>query len=176
MNFRKNRPIRLRHRKAWCCIGFCFGLGVAQTGGTPYLIEFGENGLQVQQAAVSQPYLCVVGAPSLRFREPPPIPIPDEPKTAASKPTAGAPGSAKASPVPLATNQTVQPAASVTTEVHSAPVPTPDTGIPSVIPDEVRPRVRSEEFLPFFQPPGPAGTGSQPPESIPPSSATYEQK
>ncbi|HEY1763983.1 MAG TPA: hypothetical protein VGF85_03605 [Opitutaceae bacterium] len=172
MDFFTNKPSITDWRKLGCCLGFCFGLGVTRTGGTPYLIEFGDSGLEVRQAPISQPYLCKVGAPSLRFREPPPIPIPDEPKSATEKQADAAHPLSKPSPSPQnALIPAAKPAVSVVTEAHSAPPP--DTGQPSIIPDEMRPRVRSEEFLPFFQLPTSA---PQPPNSIPPSSATYQQK
>src|SRR5579859_1104659 len=173
MTFRTNKTANINRRKLLVGIGFCFSIGVARIGGTPYLIEFGDTGLNVQQAPISQPYLCKVGAPALRFCEPPPVPMPDEPRAATDRSGEAAHPSTKPNPaLPIASIPAAKPAVSVTTEAHSAPPP-PDTGQPSIIPDELRPRVRSEEFLPFFQLPTSA---PQPPDSIPPSSATYQQK
>lgn len=174
MNIRSNRPNSRRLRKAWCCIGFCFGVGVTRMGGTPYLIDFGDAGLEVQHAPISEPYLCRVGSPALRFREPPPLPLPDEPKPASDKPSESAHLLPKLSqPEAIAPTPAAKPAAAEVTEAHSAPPPPPDGGQPSIIPDEIGPRVRTEEFLPFFQLPSSA---AQPPDSIPPSSATYQEK
>ena len=171
MNFSTNSPASPRLRKVWCCIGFCFGIGVTRLGGTPYLIDFGDSGLQVEQAPKSEPYLCRVGAPALRFREPPALPLPEEPKPASAKATETAHPSPKQSqPETTASVPAAKPHPAEVTEAHSTPPPSPDTGEPSIIQDEVRPRVRTEEFLPFFQLP------SAPPDSIPPSTATYQQK
>ncbi len=137
-------------------------------------------------------YLAITGAPSLRFSEP--VPPPD----LTGRPAAGAP------PQPhleIVVADTPQP-------IPELPLPdlaptVLDTSVPSktatatqvvtektlapIIPDETRPRVRAEDFLPFFIFPGtsnlssdvtvivPAAPTAPTPGTIPPSSASYRQ-
>lgn len=137
--------------------------------------------LTIEQVEPSEPYLAAVGPAPLRFIEPP---------AAASEAAfmAGRPKSASASALPKPAEATPaagaapalsapKPAPSASAETHSAGQPPgPDLGQPSIIPDEMRPRVRPEEFLPFFQPPG--TTVNLPGGNItpPPSTATYKQE
>jgi hypothetical protein len=139
----------------------------------------------------SRPYLLVIGPPALRFREaivpqpdlstrPPAGGPPHHPFSelsaglpAATKAEAASPGQKGASSAPAAQDASGQKA-------------TPDTGpTPSpILPDDVRPKVRPEDFLPFFQFPGsrpnPEDVSSVPtapaPGMQPPSSATYKQQ
>ncbi len=72
----------------------------------------------------------------------------------------------------------------VTAPAHAAPLRTP----PPILPDDTRPKVRAEDFLPFFQFPGSAAAGDvtvvvpttpggvPAPATQPRSSATYRQQ
>jgi len=138
----------------------------------------------------TRPYLLVVGPPALRFREA----IEPQPDLS-TRPPAGAP------PHPLSGQSVAQPTATRAEaesprQPSTAPAPAssaspgqktaPDTGpAPSpILPDDVRPRVRPEDFLPYFQFPGsrpnPEDVSSVPtapaPGMQPPSSATYKQQ
>jgi len=138
----------------------------------------------------SRPYLLVVGPPMLRFREA----IEPQPDLSTRSP-------AGASPHPLSGQSTGLPSAIRTDaaspgQTRAAPAPAPqgspgqkappDAGpTPSpILPDDVRPKVRPEDFLPFFQFPGsrpnPEDVSSVPtapaPGMQPPSSATYKQQ
>ena len=110
------------------------------------------------------PYLVATGPPGLRFQA---LEVPPEPVV---RPTAIGP------PVPgLSAEETVVAAAN--TEAVQRPrdngpqKPAPATAPPSkpappaILPDDTRPVIRAEDFLPYFQAPG----------AIPPSSATYTQ-
>lgn len=148
----------------------------------------------IRPSAQPIPYLPVLGSPSLRFEEA--LPPPD----LVARPAAAAP------PVPALTPAESTVAAANVTAARSttiatpdaepvveskppAPVaPPPDTKTPApILPDNVRPAVHAEDFLPYFQIPGNArqpsditvftpGASSAPtPAPIPPSSATYTQ-
>jgi hypothetical protein len=63
-------------------------------------------------------------------------------------------------------------------ETHSAGQPVGQEQ-PTILPDEMRPWVRPEQFLPFFQLPGSNGPGAPAPEKIPtlpPSTAIYKEQ
>lgn len=145
------------------------------------------------------PYLVALGAPPLRFLEPAP------PPDLVSRPAAGAP------PVPSLAEQTNTPAAETANTSDAAGTPTLASSLPTplplplptdnapaseadasapaptrvpqpILPDEIRPQARPEDFLPFFQIPVPQ-TGNadvivpvpRAPAPLPPSSATYTQ-
>ncbi len=168
-----NRPKPERLRKVWCCIGFCLALAMTSKAGTQYLVDFGEG--RIRPVAASEAYLCVVGSPALRFREPIRIAEPSEVRPAEPAKLAAQPAEPPHLPTP--SNPTAKAAATVVTEVHSSSTQAaPDETQPSIIPDDMRPRVRTEEFLPFFQLPGPAAPTPPSPDAVPPSSATYRQK
>lgn len=146
-------------------------------------------------------YLVALGSPPLRFEEPAPPPdlvtrpaagapprpaMFDEPLAGQDQPAAPAAVSAS-SPSPTADHTPVPGAStdSATTPPTEAQVPvhTP----PPILPDDVRPQTRPEDFLPFFQIPAtqPGGPSvivpvpripaSPAPAPLPPSSATYTQ-
>ena len=90
----------------------------------------------------------------------------------------------------IRTTDSVPPAVKATSESSPAvnPAPEPEKSAPSaILPDEVRPQVRPEDFLPFFQVPGsatqpgdvtlvmPVPRSVPTPPALPPSSATYTQ-
>lgn len=134
-------------------------------------------------------YLAAVGAPLLRFEEPPLLPVPSAPSapaTAENSPAVSAPApSPEVTGAPVAPNPSEEPASREPKSEKSPGVKTKSS--PQIIPDDTRPAVHPEDFLPFFQFPS-AGkeTGSlnvivpvpnQPAAGtpLPPSSATYTQ-
>ncbi len=137
----------------------------------------------------SRPYLTVLGSAPLRIHEavPPPDLSVRPPAGAPPQPVAEAPGSPVAIPpqTEAPASETAQPTPSGT---ESPPVSAPD-GKPakpakSILPDDTRPKVRAEDFLPFFQPPGASSNPNDvtvaptppAPGIQPPSSATYRQQ
>jgi len=139
----------------------------------------------------SRPYLAVLGSSPLRIQEAaPPADLSVHPPAGAPpQPMAEAPGS----PVAILPQAEAPTSAETTpqsipqgTESPSGPAPDgkPTKPAKSILPDDTRPKVRAEDFLPFFQPPGansnpndvtvaptPPAPGIQPP-----SSATYRQQ
>ena len=137
------------------------------------------------------PYLAVLGPPPLRFAAAPP------PPDLTVRPPAGAP------PIPASANadSTLAPAASAETKSSPAVAantaastetpasadhnaPSPAKAPPAILPDDARPAVRPEDFLPYFQIPGqpggvnllvPVPRGAPGPAQLPPSTATYTQ-
>lgn len=142
--------------------------------------------------AISRPYLAVVGSPALRFGEA--IPPPD----LTVRPAAGAPPQMieeHSAPLtePVKGDVSVVPPATVAAASASSPAPeleksAPAKSPPAILPDDTRPKVRAEDFLPFFQFPGsapangdvtvvaplPASAPTAAP--LPASSATYRQQ
>jgi hypothetical protein len=137
----------------------------------------------------SRPYLAVVGIPPLRFAEASP------PPDLSARPAVGAP------PMPdnavSAEAPDRAPDAAERPDIIPAPAPAPveaappeaaPTGAPRtpapILADDIRPRVRPEDFLPYFIYPGQGGTVVVPlapaaapaPGVLPPSSATYRQR
>ncbi|HET7535435.1 MAG TPA: hypothetical protein VFJ90_03215, partial [Candidatus Didemnitutus sp.] len=139
--------------------------------------------------AMSHPYLATVGAPALRFAEhqtlpdsyanPPGGPSAPHSVTEQSKP------SPDVSPSAEIKNDPTVPSATKTSPDSNPPVAQPQqpshkepTGNPAVpiLPDDVHPKARPEDFLPYFQFPGvnhQISNVSTPPV---PSSATYRQQ
>lgn len=142
------------------------------------------------------PYLRVTGAPPLRFQNAeaplhpaPPAPAPAAtPAPAANPPDSPAATSVETKPEPVATTDEPGPAPDVTQpaavpDTTAAPAKTPAP----ILPDEARPTIRPEDFLPYFQVPGsartpadvtllvPAPKAPPAPAPLPPSSATYTQ-
>ena len=116
----------------------------------------------------SAPYLRVVGSLPLRIQPAPVTPTPAA-RTAASGP-----------PFPVAPAVTAPAAETPATPPPAEPAP--------IIPDETRPRVQPEDFLPYFQFPGSPGTprdvsvaaplnlAPNPPHHGTPSTAIYRQQ
>ena len=138
----------------------------------------------------TRPYLLAIGAPALRFREAAeprinpsmhqPVGAPPQPNYTANSVGAKAPEGrtpSASSLIPLPSSGT--PAGSKPAEpAQSGPAPVP------ILPDENRPKVRPEDFLPYFQFPG---SGANPEDVIsvpvppepgkqPLSTATYRQQ
>ena len=123
------------------------------------------------------PYLPAIGPPGLFFREPEPAAAPAIQPAAVSPPVPGlnvvenavAAANSAASLGPLrdsaATSERVKPAAVAPTS-ELMPVAAPKTSSPAILRDDVKPQVRPEDFLPYFQVPG---------NPVPPSAASYTQ-
>ena len=139
-------------------------------------------------------YLPVVGAPQLRF-QPKPIVAEPAPKLAATTVTAApatpsSPENDLITPrLPGAKDNGTDTTAQATVDKSGATTPAPPATKPppAIIPDDLRPAVRAEDFLPYFQMPGsarnlgdvtllmPVPRSAPAPAAIPPSSATYTQ-
>jgi len=151
---------------------------------------------------ISRPYLAVYGAPLLRFQEViPPAPpaakaISVGPPIAASTPEtaevslANEQAAASTPPMP-----TVKPLAEqseaglpdVQDPKDSSTEKRPAIKALPILPDDTRPRVQSQDFLPLFRFPGTSSANEEisviapgipvppAPNSLPPSSATYQQ-
>lgn len=145
----------------------------------------------------SLPYLAFVGAPPLRFQRaaPPPDVVP--------RPIAGAPPLPPLTAIESTVAQANTAAAQSTTAAAHLPAgasasdrkleakpATASAKAPpaAILPDDTRPSVRPEDFLPYFQVPGAAKSAGEvnvivpanaltPPAAapLPPSSATYTQ-
>ncbi len=108
-----------------------------------------------RSAGPTRPYLAWVAAPALRFAEAPP------PPDLSVRPPAGAPPNLPAldpasdpapALVPAATPTLQPPVPHDPATLSDAKVPTPPPA--RIIPDDTRPAVRPEDFLPFFIFPG----------------------
>jgi hypothetical protein len=136
-----------------------------------------------------EPYLAVIGAPGLRFREPEPEPA--LPPVAVGPPVPGlnaaeaAVAVANVSALRVPATEEAGPVRVTAPPHEPAPKETAKSVPPAILPDDTRPRVRAEDFLPFFQIPGTIQTGEAPvvpgargapgPAPLPPSAATYTQ-
>ena len=146
----------------------------------------------------SLPYLTFVGAPPLRFQKatlPPDViarPSAGAPPVPALTPTELAVALANADAARSATTSARPPEEAPSPDIKAEtkpPAPAPTKPVPAAImPDDMRPSVRPEDFLPYFQIPGSAKASGEarvimpanaftPPAStpLPPSSATYTQ-
>jgi hypothetical protein len=138
--------------------------------------------------AVQTPYLVAIGSPPMRFLAPAP------PRDLVSHPPAGAPPQPQlAAPtrpdfIPADPPATVEPAIAEQPSGNPADAGSEDSApakrVLPILVDELRPRVRAEDFLPYFQ--IPAGQEGDPnllipiprsstPAALPTSSATYTQ-
>jgi hypothetical protein len=190
MNFRAHQPRPAGAR--WAAIRLVLGL----------LPVMATSALSMApETAGSRPYLVVTGTVPLRFEEPMPPPPPDQ----IVRPPAGAPphpaipSSSTVEPEPAkestpeganpsgAADTTGSPESSASSpplDATSTPVPKEKPPPPAILPDDTRPRVRAEDFLPFFQFPGSAANPNDvtlapappTPGGQPPSSATYRQQ
>ena len=149
--------------------------------------------LRVHQESVpekrgSSPYLSTIGPAPLRFGAVPALPEPVPPPPVSTTPApAAAPSEDFNAAAPLTTPAaTSQPGAVTAPDAQPEPRETPAKDPPRILLDDVRPAVRPEEFLPYFQIPGSKQAGEftlvvpvprSAPASAPiaPSSATYTQ-
>lgn len=147
----------------------------------------------------SRPYLTTVGAPTLRFAAaiPPPdltvrLPaggppiVAEEHPSEAEKPKADVTVSAPSAQSMTASsgNGSATPGSNTSAAEAEKPAAKP---VPPILPDDTRPKVRAEDFLPFFQYPAPGNANGDvtvvapvptapAPAPLPPSSATYRQQ
>lgn len=139
---------------------------------------------------IDRPYLAAVGSPALRFSEA--LPPPD----LTVRPAAGAPPQPTEEPGaplvdPVKGDVTVTPpvtASAATANTPEANKTAPGKASPAILPDDTRPKVRAEDFLPFFQFPGsspangdvtvvaPVPNSAPTAAPLPASSATYRQQ
>ena len=148
------------------------------------------------------PYLPRLNAPPLRFQEatPPPDLVTRPPAAAPPTPALSLTETsvAQANAAAAHTTGAGPPAGDTSTKPDSGPPPNPAPAASpaqppakppvSILPDSVRPTVRPEDFLPYFQIPGsvrapadvtlgvPAAPSAPAPATLPPSSATYRQR
>jgi hypothetical protein len=143
-----------------------------------------------------KPYLVALGSPSLRFQEPAPLadltirpPKPGSPRPTLADTPAEIPATTVAGTTEQTSSTSVDSAVSDPLDVNdptgaeasstAAKTPRP------ILPDEMRPQARPEDFLPFFQIPAaqsgdvsvfvPVPRAPAAPASLPLSSATYTQ-
>lgn len=177
-------------------LGLLLGLllALASTGSHAQTRSFSIS--VVMRQSEGTPYLLATGAPPLRFQEAAP-PLHPAPSAPAPAPTPAATPTPDAT-TPVPTEETA-PAITVTTdpatpapsasnppanpETSTAPAKTPAP----ILPDDARPPIRAEDFLPYFQIPGSAKTPADvtllvpvpkappAPGTLAPSSATYTQ-
>ncbi|MBI5766247.1 MAG: hypothetical protein HZA93_00510 [Verrucomicrobia bacterium] len=142
----------------------------------------------------SVPYLVALGAPPLRFQRPAPPPdlvthpaaaAPPVPALTPTESTVAQANAAAAQSAGIPPTATNEPAAGA--KPKGTPPPAKAAPPRSILPDDTRPTVKPEDFLPFFQIPGTAKapgdvsvivpTALQAPAAapVPPSSATYTQ-
>ena len=144
------------------------------------------NPVRTPVAEGSVPYLLALGPPPLRFQEyvPPPEVSPRLP--AGGPTTSASPATSHTSDVILPASDT-DPTPAAKNEPKDNPAAPKKPGPAAIIPDDTRPQVRPEDFLPFFQIPGsgrgpvevnvlaPIPSGVPSPAPLQPSSATYTQ-
>jgi hypothetical protein len=152
----------------------------------------------VSRSVAPMSYLPATGAPPLRFQEPAAIALASSvggaESTAATSPANASPTPSSASATgpdivspglttAAANNDQRGPNQSPTSDPSQQPARTPAP----ILPDDARPAVRPEDFLPYFQIPGsaqhpsdvtllvPAPKAAPAPVRLPASSATYRQ-
>jgi hypothetical protein len=148
----------------------------------------------VSRTAESTPYLSATGAPPLRFREmavpvdptPRPTDVAINPPPSASAASTSE-SSAAPTPVAVASATQVSEAASANAQPNGRETSAPTKAPAQILPDDSRPAVRPEDFIPYFQIPGsarhpadvtllvPVPKAPPSPGALPPSSATYTQ-
>jgi len=195
MNHRVTPPGPAKGRRAWIYLSLLLpslASEVAQCPSPP--ADRNDMPLSQSSSGPSRAYLRYIGPPQLRFQEA--LPPPD----LSVRPPAGGPPKLRAvrpdgASTDASSFRLQAHAASAATlvarkeDVHPAPTlaPPPPPPPPAILPDDVAPKARPEDFLPYFQFPGagsPSGDAnaagqapqaSETPRTIPPSSATYQE-
>lgn len=144
------------------------------------------------------PYLPVIGAPHLRFLEAapppdlvarPPAAAPPQPALTPAENTVAADNATAARSVttPETPAETTPPTDPIDPPAAAPSAESSGNSAPPILPDDARPQVRPEDFLPYFQIPGsaqkagdvtllvPAPFSAPTGAPLPPSSATYTQ-
>jgi hypothetical protein len=195
MNHREPPHPAAAVRKAFSCLTLALLPAIAPAG--EYALPRPLSFLAIVSRAVEPtPYLPVLGAPPLRFQ--PALSRPDSSEPVASFSSNEALSRHNGPNAPDHT-PAVSPAGSRESPELSEPIPAPDNSTnfesetapakspPRILPDDARPSVRPEDFLPYFQIPGsarkpagvtlllPALNAPPAPANLPASSATYTQ-
>lgn len=176
-----------------CQVGICLVLALMHPAAPA-----SANRLDIPASWASRPYLTVMQGMALRFQDPPPPPaapvihmdaasrpqsvaLPHDSGPAANDVTLPAKAPVEAEPAPAAPSAAPSPVSAVPSDKEAAEKPAASP--PAILPDDTKPKVRAEDFLPFFQFPGTASTNDVPvapapaePGKLPPSSATYRQQ
>ncbi len=202
MNYREPPHLPAGVRRALHCLSLLLLPALAPEG-VRALPHSGTPGgrLDLRNANVT-PYLPNLGAPPLRIQDasPPPDlvtrPAAAAPPTPALTPTetsVALENAAAARSTAVTTEERIEPAPPPEQPEAPAaqapvPAPAPEKTPPPILPDNARPTVRPEDFLPYFQIPGSshrspdvtllvpaAPTAPAPAATLPPSSATYTQ-
>ncbi|MBK8858572.1 MAG: hypothetical protein IPN11_13110 [Opitutaceae bacterium] len=152
-------------------------LAILPAGALAHPIETLQHILPGGPPRVLRPYLRHIAARPLRFQEPPPPPDPAIAPPAATPAEAAAPAQPETMTPPAAPAAPETEPAPAPAQVTPKPAPVPATP-PPILPDDLQPRVRLEDFLPFFESPGPTAEPPRAPAPAaqPPSSVTYRQQ
>jgi len=196
MNQRAQSPPPARTRRAWALLSLllpALATEVAQSTAPPANAD--EDAYPLSSDGDKRPYLLVVGAPALRFLEA--VPPPD----VSVRPPAGAPPIPSRRPEPeivqlpakVSAGAAIEAAPAHRDRVEEAHVRSPVSPViqdrpatlPAILPDDAGRKVRSEDFLPYFQFPGSGATADDmsiippappAPGRLPLSTATYRQR
>ena len=184
MKHRLISPWPAKARKAWPYFSVLLLPALASAVGHSSINAVTDDDtIPLDSAEHTRPYLQYVGPPPLRFEEAlPPADLPVRPTAAAPPVAEHSPEVASTKPViPQLPSAVVPPApvvASSQEPLPPQPASSADTATPassSILPDDTKPKVKPEDFLPFFQyPGGPSAPGQNGSAPIPPSSATYK--
>jgi hypothetical protein len=194
MNQSVSPPSSAKGRRAWLYLSLLLPSLASEVAQSPSPPAYGESAVRDRSRnEVSRPYLRSIGPPVLRFQEnlPPPDlsarpPPGGPPKGASSSSNPNAPDVIAHKPAPIAAIPAAAPARpDETRSAQGTPsVPT----VEAIPPDDAQPKVRAEDFLPYFQFPGAetrssdtnasnnAPAADTAPKSIPASSATYQEQ
>lgn len=143
------------------------------------------------RVAEQPPYLSVNGAPPLRFMAAPAPAKTTTPASVSSETPEGTVASALPAGTPVASHSVTSPALAEALSRGESTAPKEPAAVAKpaapILPDDARPIVRPEDFLPYFQVPGsarnagdvtlfvPAVPATPAASSLPASSATYTQ-
>ena len=199
MNHRESPPLSAGARRALRCLSLLLvpALAPETAPAMPRSRHAFRQGVG-EHGGDSLPYLAMVGAPPLRFEKsaPPPDlvmrpaaaapPVPSLTLTESSVALANA--AAARSTAATTRGEDEAPVTELPAIAAVAPPPPPKPTPRAIIPDDTRPKVRPEDFLPYFQIPGSARSANEvnvimpanaftppPPATLPPSTATYTQ-
>jgi hypothetical protein len=177
---------RALDRRVFLILAMVPGISLAGVHGHPALSD-----CPCPYEPVVEPYLTHVGAPALRFQ--PQIQVAvlhDSPTSALAKNLGSHPPEMDIIPDPSLQTANLDKSADVSSgEAKPDPLANPKgRSSAPILPDDARPTVRPEDFLPFFQYPGsgsksgaviitnPVSLTPAVPGTLPPSSATYIQR
>ena len=184
MKHRLISPWPAKARKAWPYFSVLLLPALASAVGHSSINAVTDDDtVPLDSAEKTRPYLQYVGAPPLRFEESlPPSDLSVRPTAAAPPTTEHSLEAAVTKPAtPQLPSALVPPAPVIATSQEPLPpqpassADTASAASSSILPDETKPKVKPEDFLPFFQyPGGPSAPGTSGSAPIPPSSATYK--